>query len=469
VLTVVSDRKIAVASAQDWLDEFTNNDALNQAAAWNTVAAPLNTKSIDTDRLKFTSSNVNVGLSKTFATPDAIGTNYQISFDLDKGSCTQIKIVVFTAPAQSTPVYSNIVSASGTYVIPFTSLSAIAWIEVKKTADNGVTQSFYLDNIKLNNLSNPSQQVAYFTPDIISSTDYYAFGSPLNGRSFNSNSYKYGFNGKEKVDEISGGGNSYDFGARQNDPRLGRWWSVDPEFKKYAYSSPYTAFGNNPNYYIDPGGETLRVAGDAVARATAQVALQKLTNDKVTVLDNGIVKIVKGNENPGKELVNGTYLIKSLVTNAKTVGLKLTTGANQTGIEDGKTTVEWNPNLEDGGLDEKGSTKRPAHIGLAHELTHGLINITGIGNQDDEDVLFSNPDAGGEESDAIDFEEYNVRVLENGIRNEQGVTPRLIPDKARIMDDTPIIENGSGIISPDKKTLDRPKSIELKLKDKPQK
>ena len=257
VLTVVSDRKIAVASPQDWLDEFTNNDALNQAAAWNTVAAPLNTKSIDTDRIKFTSSNINVGLSKTFATPDATGTNYQISFDLDKGSCTQIKIVVFTAYGQSTPVYSNIVSASGTYVIPFTSQSVIAWIEVKKMADNGVSQSFYLDNIKLNNLSNPSQQVAYFTPDIISATDYGVFGVSLSGRSFNSNSYKYGFGGKEKIDEINGGGNDYDFNNRIYDSRLGRWLSLDPLQDKYPDMSPYSFVSNNPLRFTDPTGAFL--------------------------------------------------------------------------------------------------------------------------------------------------------------------------------------------------------------------
>jgi len=49
------------------------------------------------------------------------------------------------------------------------------------------------------------------------------FGAPMPGRSFNSNSYKYGFNGKEKDDEVKGNGNSYDFGARIYDPRIGRW------------------------------------------------------------------------------------------------------------------------------------------------------------------------------------------------------------------------------------------------------
>jgi RHS repeat-associated protein len=82
------------------------------------------------------------------------------------------------------------------------------------------------------------------------------------GRSFTSgDGYRYGFNGMERDDEVKGSGNSYDFGARMLDPRLGRWFKTDPYEEKYPSLSPYTAFGNNPIYYIDPSGETLRVAG----------------------------------------------------------------------------------------------------------------------------------------------------------------------------------------------------------------
>ena len=48
------------------------------------------------------------------------------------------------------------------------------------------------------------------------------------GRKYSpTNSYRYGFNGQEKLDEIKGYGNSLDFGARIYDPRLGRFLSVD--------------------------------------------------------------------------------------------------------------------------------------------------------------------------------------------------------------------------------------------------
>ena len=45
--------------------------------------------------------------------------------------------------------------------------------------------------------------------------------------------YRYGFNGMEKDDNLKGTGNSYDFGARIYDSRLGRWLAVDPSHDMY--------------------------------------------------------------------------------------------------------------------------------------------------------------------------------------------------------------------------------------------
>ena len=86
--------------------------------------------------------------------------------------------------------------------------------------------------------------------------DYYTFGAPMPGRQYSSSTgYPYGFNGKEKVDEISGSGNSYDFDARYNDVRLGKWWSVDPWASKYPWQSPYVSMDNNPISKTDPTGK----------------------------------------------------------------------------------------------------------------------------------------------------------------------------------------------------------------------
>ncbi len=307
----------------------------------------------------------------------------------------------------------------------------------------------YVDDMSYNLSGGATTQqfFAYYKADVKETHDYYPFGAPMPGRNYTSSQYEYGFGGKRKDNEIAGDGNSYDFGARQNDPRLGKWWSIDPQYKMYPYSSPYVAFGNNPIYYVDPGGETLRVAGDEVARATAQAALQKLTNNKVTVLANGIVKIVIGNENPGKNLVNGTKLISDLVGNKNTLTINcINTCENTTQIANEKDggkydkgipvdgVVNWDPLQSEGGVDVNGSSFRPAEIGLGHELEHGRKILKGTAYLDNEDITFSNPDI--DNSDAgFGVNEYNTRVFENKLRTEQGVPLRKVPEMINMSGD----------------------------------
>lgn len=78
--------------------------------------------------------------------------------------------------------------------------------------------------------------------------------------------YRFAFNGKEKDDEIKGNGNSYDFGARMHDPRLGRFFSLDPKFKDYPNFSPYLYAANNPIFLIDFNGEGPQISiNDVIA------------------------------------------------------------------------------------------------------------------------------------------------------------------------------------------------------------
>ena len=56
--------------------------------------------------------------------------------------------------------------------------------------------------------------------------------------------HRFSFNGQERDDEVSGEGNSLSFKYRVVDTRLGRFFSVDPLFRKYSYNSTY-AFAEN--------------------------------------------------------------------------------------------------------------------------------------------------------------------------------------------------------------------------------
>ena len=59
-----------------------------------------------------------------------------------------------------------------------------------------------------------------------------------------SNSYRYGFQGQEKDDEIKGEGNSLNYTFRMHDPRVGRFFAVDPLSFNFPWNSPY-AFSEN--------------------------------------------------------------------------------------------------------------------------------------------------------------------------------------------------------------------------------
>ena len=102
----------------------------------------------------------------------------------------------------------------------------------------------------------------------------------IQGRKFSGSSgYRYGFNGMEKDDEIKGNGNSYDFGARMYDSRLGRFLSIDPRVRDFPWQSPYVFADNNPTRMIDVDGEG---AGDKVKVADVKKALSAVPDEGAT-------------------------------------------------------------------------------------------------------------------------------------------------------------------------------------------
>ncbi|MDD3876007.1 MAG: OmpA family protein [Bacteroidales bacterium] len=91
--------------------------------------------------------------------------------------------------------------------------------------------------------------------DVTSVSDYYPFGSLLPERHWQSDTYRFGFNGKERDNEgMGGGGSTYDYGFRIYNAQIGKFLSVDPLTKSYPWYTPYQFAGNKPIIAIDLDG-----------------------------------------------------------------------------------------------------------------------------------------------------------------------------------------------------------------------
>ncbi|NGF77150.1 hypothetical protein G5B10_14770 [Fluviicola sp. SGL-29] len=90
-----------------------------------------------------------------------------------------------------------------------------------------------------------TNHVAHYLADVVSYSDSPPYGMQMPGRNGNDgDGYRYGFQNQEIDNEIKGAGNFVNYKYRMHDPRIGRFFAVDPLAKKYPYYSPYAFSGN---------------------------------------------------------------------------------------------------------------------------------------------------------------------------------------------------------------------------------
>jgi RHS repeat-associated protein len=121
-------------------------------------------------------------------------------------------------------------------------------IYVNLVGDKRFELSNHLGNVLVvisdKKIADNSKAVTQFNPDVLSFSDYYPFGMLVPNRHGSADSYRYGFQGQEKDDELKGEGNSLNYTFRMHDPRIGRFLSLDPLSPQYPHNSPY-AFAEN--------------------------------------------------------------------------------------------------------------------------------------------------------------------------------------------------------------------------------
>lgn len=185
----------------------------------------------------------------------------------------------------------------------------------------------------------------YYLPNIVSSQDYYPFGMVEPGRSFNSASYRFAFNGKEKINEIYGTADAYDYGKRFYDTRLGRFLSIDPLYKKYPMLTPYQFASNTPiqaididglekyviirwydqNNHLMQGAEVIKVT-NASDRILGQQGVLYLTLNKtpanMAIVNNLVVASTK-KENNQNHVFSTTVRQNGYITGNRTQGFKV--------------------------------------------------------------------------------------------------------------------------------------------------
>lgn len=88
--------------------------------------------------------------------------------------------------------------------------------------------------------------------------NYYPYGGLLNDVTNTTDVQTHKYNGKEY--DTMHGLNEYDYGARQYDPAIGMFTSMDPLCEKYYHISPYAYCGGNPVKFIDLNGDSISVA-----------------------------------------------------------------------------------------------------------------------------------------------------------------------------------------------------------------
>jgi hypothetical protein len=157
---------------------------------------------------------------------------------------------------------------------------------------------------------------AYFEADVQTVQDYYAFGMQMFERRSSKINYRYGLNGIELADEISGSGNHYTALFGEYDSRLGRRWNKDPKPKTSI--SEYAVFANNAIWYSDVLLDTLPMTYSSLKASYPTTGSPK---QMYNIVGGDVAKAY--NDGEAKDPTNNPY--------ANTCALRMSVALNKSG------------------------------------------------------------------------------------------------------------------------------------------
>jgi RHS repeat-associated protein len=238
--------------------------------AVNTSADPTNDYYYDSNGNMLSDTNKGIGVSAHITynhlnLPTQVSLpNGTISYIYDAGGMKLKKIVNNTTESSLTTT-----EYAGNYIYEDGNLqffnSAEGYIEpVISTSGEIISFDYiyqykdHLGNVRLSYLDSDGNGSIDPANEIIEESNYYPFG--MKHRGYNSNispnrnstAQKWKFGNKELNDEL--GLDWYDFGFRNYDASLGRWFSVDALAEAYPHATPYGYVENSPILFVDPDG-----------------------------------------------------------------------------------------------------------------------------------------------------------------------------------------------------------------------
>lgn len=257
VLVVVTDKKISNCPTEIANFNFSTTPNLN--GAWNlrnSFQGQNATLSIVNQKLKLEDNQTADPHARLnyFMPADLVPNHvYKTEITIDKQKGTGVWYLdIFYGTTQnsyggSTTRYNL---AEGVNTLTFTAPGYIwRYRFIYSNAQEDIEYTF--DNFKITDIT--TGETIYYIADVVSATDYSAFGVPLEGRSYTAPNISYRFGGaggQEKDNEIFKG--AYTAEYWEYDSRLGRRWNIDP--LTYPWQSSYCVFNNNPICFVDPQG-----------------------------------------------------------------------------------------------------------------------------------------------------------------------------------------------------------------------